>query len=295
MVKTKLITLLILLCSLNLGAQEYSWSTVPMDGSRVGASIPNRDNVDEALGTVRLIKYRAPKGEKYRVLQELVESFGGVYYAPNGKKYRGMVADVAKLMIEAQPALYSVKEKIGYADHDMLLSGPECELSNMIVDCIMSAVERETGRKVDAGLSNFGGIRTEIRKGDVILDHIVSMLPFKNHVCYVALKGSDLRSLFEQLASVKMEVVGGVKLVVEDGRLASAEINGEPLDDDKVYGLATIDFLLNGGDHIFASRNAQELIQTEVLIRDAVLQFIKELTDEGKPVGYKVDGRVKIL
>lgn len=273
MVKTKLIMLLILLCSLNLGAQEYSWSTVPMDGSRVGASIPNRDNVDEALGTIRFIKYRAP----------------------NGKKYRGMVADVAKLMIEAQPALYLVKEKIGYADHDMLLSGPECELSNMIVDCIMSVAERETGRKVDVGLSNFGGIRTEIHKGDVILDHVVSMLPFKNYVCYVALKGSDLRLLFEQLASVKMEVVGGVNLVVEDGRLASAEINGEPLDDDKVYGLATIDFLLNGGDHIFASRNAQELIQTEVLVRDAVLPFIKELTDEGKPVGYKVDGRVKIL
>lgn len=244
-----------------------------MDGSRVGATIPSTDNVRETLGYIH----------------------NGVYAAPNGKEYVGMVADVAKIMLDAQPVMAPVKEYLGYADKDMIKDYPESSLSNMIVDCMMTATQQVTGRKVDIGLVNFGGIRVDIHKGDVIMDDIMSMLPFKNKLCYVALKGSDVRYMVEKMAATNMQVLGGVRIKIVNHRIESFLVGGEPLDDEKVYGLATCDFLLNGGDGIQAARNAQELIVSDKLVVDAVLPYVRNLTAQGKTISYETDGRVQII
>lgn len=254
-------------------AQTYTWTQVPMDGSRVGATIPTAENVREALGSVE----------------------NGVYTAPNGRTYTGMVADVASIMLEAQQEMAPVKEYLGYASEDMICTYPESALSNMLADCIKSSAEEVFGRKVDVSMINFGGIRVDLYKGNIIMDDIMSMLPFKNYLCYVALKGSDLRAMFEKMASTRVQVFGGVRLTIKDRKLEEVLIGGEPLDDERVYGLATVDFLLNGGDDIFAARNARELIISEVLVRDTVLPYIRSLTARGKPVCYSIDGRVKII
>ena len=227
MVKAKVMLLLAAAClSLTAAAQSYDWKKIPADASRTGVSIPGTDNITEALGYMK----------------------NGVYVAPSGRRYRGTVANVAQILMEAQQEMAPVKAFVGRTDHEMLRDKPECELSNMIVDCLMARTEEATGKHVDVGLCNFGGIRVDFPEGDILMDDVMSMLPFKNHLCYVELKGKDLRALYEQLARDGMQVVGGVKLVVKDHKLVSATVGDKPLDDKKVYGLATIDFLLTGGD-----------------------------------------------
>ncbi len=253
-------------------SQDYVWESVPMDGSRAGTSIPRTDNIPQALGSVH----------------------GRRYCAPNGKVYRGGSAPaVAALMIDAQDDMAQVKEYIGNCPEGMVRRKPESELANMLVDRLMATVEAETGRKVDAGLLNFGGIRCDMPAGDVIMDDILSMLPFKNYICYVALKGADLQYLLDHMAEAKMQALGGMEVVVKDHKVVKALVGGKPIEKDRTYGLATIDFLLTGGDNIFAARNAVELIQTEILMRDAVLPYLRTLTAEGKAIGYHLDGRVK--
>ena len=268
------LSLLLAFCAFSLGAQEFDlkWERAHMDGSRTGVTAPNADNVVQALGTVK----------------------DGVYYAPNGKVFKGgSTPEVARLLIEAQPEMAFVKEYIGYSPKEVDRSRrPQNELSNLIVDRIMAKTQELTGKKVDVGISNFGGIRVDLPQGDVILDDILSMLPFENHLCYVQLKGSDLRALYEQFASTGMQVVGGCELVVKDRQLVSASIGGEPLDNDKLYGLATIDFLLDGGDEVHCAKNAVDLIITDTMVRDAVLPYMRELGAAGKPIEYHVDNRV---
>ena len=105
----------------------------------------------------------------------------------------------------------------------------------------------------------------------------------------------DIRALLEQLAATKWQVVGGARCVVKDGKLESVEIEGQPLDDNRVYGVATISFLLNGGDGLFVARNAKKLdIYPEYLI-DIMLPYVQELTAQGKPVEYSKDGRIQII
>ena len=112
----------------------------------------------------------------------------------------------------------------------------------------------------------------------------------------MALKGKDLRAILEQMAATRIQVLGGVRIEVSGGRLVSATIDGQPLEDDSIYGVATISFLLNGGDNLFVARNAVEIIDfddTDVI--DVMLGYVKSETAAGREISYSTDGRVKIL
>lgn len=252
----------------------FSWSRNVMDGSRTGVECPSADNAAEALGYVK----------------------GGKYFAPSGNVYRSRtVRKVAELVMAAQPAMAPVKKTVGYSPKVMKAEYPESALSNYFIDKLMIATEAISGRHVDVGIVNFGGIRVDMPQGDVLVDDILSMFPFKNRLVYVSLKGSRLREIFSGMAAHGFQVVGGVKLVAKDHKLVSAEIGGEPIDDDRTYGLATISFLLNGGDDMSLSKDVEEIVEYPVYIYDAMMDVISRETAEGKPIAYSRDGRVVIL
>ena len=122
-------------------------------------------------------------------------------------------------------------------------------------------------------------------KGDVILDDIKSMFPFKNNIVYIELPGKVLRSLFEKMAAGRFEAVGGVSIEVEDRKIVKAEIGGKPIDDDRMYAVATISFLLYGGAGLTLADGASDIVVYEdVSIADAVLEYVYSLTAEGKSI-----------
>jgi 2',3'-cyclic-nucleotide 2'-phosphodiesterase (5'-nucleotidase family) len=220
----------------------------------------------------------------------------GVYTSPNGTVFNGgSTPEVARLLIEVQPAMARLKEVIAYAPEPMVKHKPEDPLCNFIVDRLfadMSAIAARTGRKVDLAFTNRGGIRQDIAQGDVLLDDIVSMLPFANYLSYVQLEGRDLRNIFEFMAENGIQAVSGARIVIKDKKLVSVEIGGKPLDDDRLYGVATIDFLLDGGDGYKFARNAKDYLLTDIRIGDAVLADIRKMTAEGKELKYFTDGRI---
>ena len=251
-----------------LSAQEVeiSWGKEKIDGHRTGVVASNASNVEESMGTVS----------------------GRTYYAPNGRKFRkGTVRDVAKIMLDAQPAMAKVKQVIGYSTEVMERTYPECALYDWYIDELMRATADSSGRKVDIGFANRGGVRIDMPKGEIFLDDIMSMFPFKNNLCYVALKGKDVRVLLDQMASSTFQIIGGIKVVAKDGKIVSATIDGEPLDDEKVYGVATLNFLLDGGDGYKVANNALELIRCNGWLYDTMIPYVKSLTAAGKPVEFE--------
>ena len=265
----------LVLC-LGLSAQtvRIDWSKEATDGHRTGVVASNASNVEEAMGTV----------EK------------NIYYAPNGRKFRkGRVRDVAKVMLDAQPAMAQVKQVIGYSTDNMVREYPECALYDWYIEELMRATADSTGRKVDIGFANRGGVRIDMPKGEVFYDDIMSMFPFKNNLCYVALKGRDVRVLLDQMASRTFQILGGIKVVAKDGKILSATVNGEPLDDDKVYGVATLNFLLDGGDGYKVANNALEVVYAKGWLYDTMIPYVKSLTAAGKPIEYTNQHWITIL
>ena len=270
-----LFSVLIFFVAFTAGGQEYEWKHVQVDGSRTGCTAPSKDNVEEAIGTFKGCRYVAPSGKVYRK--------------------RSIVGKTARIVAEAQPAMARVKNVIAYSEEAMEAEYPESALSNWFVDLLMAEVEELAGKKVEVGITNFGGIRIDMPKGDVILDDMLSMFPFKNQLVYVEHKGEQIRKILEDMAADRFQVLGGVRVVAEGGKLVSAEIGGEPIDDDRIYGLATISFLLDGGDGLALSHDAVSVTTFEdVDVIDAVLKYVYAETEAGRPIKYQKDGRVII-
>jgi 2',3'-cyclic-nucleotide 2'-phosphodiesterase (5'-nucleotidase family) len=188
-----------------------------------------------------------------------------------------------------------VKDVIGYSPAVMEAYFPESALSNWFVDILMAKVEKLSGKKVDIGIANFGGIRVDMPQGDIILDDMLSMFPFKNQLVYVEHTGKEIRNILESMAAGRFQVLGGVRVVADGGKLVSAEIGGEPIDDDRIYGLATISFLLAGGDGLTLEQNARSVtVYKDVDVIDAILEHVYAETAAGRPIEYKADGRVVV-
>lgn len=267
--------ILLAVITVSASAQEYDWRHVQMDGSRTGCISPSKDNVEEALGRFK----------------------GGKYIAPDGTVHRrnSAKAKTARIVLAAQTKMARVKNVIAYSTEEMVVSYPESSLTNWFVDILMAKVEKLAGKKVDIGVVNFGGIRVDMPKGNVILDDMLSMFPFKNQLAYVEHSGKQIRNILESMAARRFQVLGGVRVVADDGKLISAEIGGEPLQDDKIYGLATISFLLDGGDGLTLGHEARSVtIFEEVDVIDAILEHVHAETAAGRPIEYKTDGRVQI-
>ena len=252
-----------------------TWEKVAIDGHRTGVTAPTADNVNEAIG--------------------VVDTLTGAYTAPNGKVFTdGCTPEVAALLINAQPAMAEVKEVIAFSNKAMEAHAPESELSNFVVDFLRAETARLVKKPVDFAITNFGGIRVDMPEGDVTLDDIRSMFPFNNKLCYVELKGEDLYNLINQLAERRIQCVSGVKMVVCNHKLESVEVGDKPIDPKKYYGVATVDFLLDGGDSLFVAKNARKLVMTDAIIGKSIEAYIRNLTAEGKAIDYSTDGRVVV-
>ena len=257
-------------------AQEYEWSSVEVDGSRTGCTAPSKENIDEAIGTFD----------------------GKTYVAPNDTRHKkgSAAAKTAKAVLAAQPKMARVKDVVAHTAGAWEKGYPESSLSNWLIDILIAKTAAIAGKPVHFGVTNFGGIRADMPQGEVILDDLLSMFPFKNYLVYLEHKGSTIRRIIEEMAATRVQVLGGVRVVIKNGKVESIEIDGEPLQDDKVYGVTTVSFLLNGGDGLFMAKDALSMTEYhDVNVIDAVLEFVAAETAAGRPLESKKDGRVTII
>ncbi|MCR5004059.1 MAG: 5'-nucleotidase C-terminal domain-containing protein [Bacteroidales bacterium] len=254
--------------------QSIEWTKLSVDASRTGVVPSSSDNVGQTVGTVKGCRYMSPNGKTFR---------------------RGVTKKVAGIVIDTQPAMAEVKQVVAHSDKEMVRHSPECELYDWYIDVLISETEAFTGDKIDVGLVNTGGIRVDMPEGDVLADDIMSMFPFKNKITVVTLTGARLREVVEEMASRKPEVIGGMRIVIKDRKLQKITVGGEPLDDDTVYKLVTIDFLLNGGDRFCLGENMIDVKITDKYVIDVMLPYVKRLTAEGKTINKTKDNRVTIL
>ena len=273
MVKAKLVVLIALAAVSCSRGPRMEWKRVPMDGSRTGVVPVNAENVDTALGT-----------------------FEDDYIAPNGTHFsEGATPEVAMLLMEAQPKMARLKQVVGHNARMMLnlRNQPDLPLGNLVADALRAKGSDYFGVPMDFAITNYGGIRIPMPEGAVTLDDIESMFPFKNYMCYAKVRGEGLQRLFAQLAKTQaFQPVSGARVKVKAHELVEAEVGGKPIDPKRLYNVATIDFLLSGGDQIAIGALAEDVILTPVLIRDVMLEYVQAMETKGKTIDYESDGRV---
>ena len=135
----------------------------------------------------------------------------------------------------------------------------------------------------DFALMNVGGIRQPMPEGAVTEGRILSMYPFSNKLMLIRIKGSDLIETFGIVAPKGGEAVSNAIRVVTDSqrRMTAVSIDGAPMDPERYYIVATIDYIAEGNDDMLPMARHEVLWQDEGELCLRVLSYVKRMTQMG--------------
>lgn len=179
---------------------------------------------------------------------------------------------------------------IGFSTKGLTKKQPESELGNFMTDCMKAMAEKKFGKHVDAAFVNYGGIRSYIPKGDISIGKIYELMPFDNLLVLQDLKGSVLLSFLNKIVERGSWPQSGLEIKLKDKKIASVTINGKPIEENTTYTIANTDYIANGGDDCEMLKGIP-MYNIGLLLRDIIIEFVQQLTKEGKPIDWKLDGR----
>jgi len=185
---------------------------------------------------------------------------------------------------------------IGHCPATMTSFAPQSPLSNFLTDLLLfssaSYLGKESQVRPDVSILNFGGIRAPIMAGDVTVGDIYAVSPFDNHLVFVMLKGSELKRVFDRFApKADKACFAGVNLRIAADGVSVQMPDGSPVLDDQVYTLVTLDFIAEGGDNILSDIVFEGKVLTDVVFREFIINEIRKLESQGKPVAATTDNR----
>ena len=202
---------------------------------------------------------------------------------------------------------------------ERIIRNLETNLGDLCADAYRTVLE------ADVGLVNGGGIRADIPAGDVTYGQIINVHPYSNQATSVRATGPQLLDALEMGArnnpgenggflqvsgmtyTIDTTIPSGVvtddkgNFVRVDGeyRVKDVTVNGEPLDVNKTYVVASHDYmLLDGGDGMVMFQG-DEVVKDRVMPDNQVLiQYIRDSlggsvgADYADPYGQ---GRITVL
>ena len=173
-------------------------------------------------------------------------------------------------------------EPIGYTQGG--LRQESTAMHNLLVDSWLWGYPQ-----ADVAISNVGGFRDDLCRGEITMGDVVGVFPFDNDLYDLTVKGSDILSI---LATHGMDIaVGGIrrdsggKVVLNDGTR---------LDPAKTYRLLTTDYMYGKRKYGLAHYDP-EPYPTSILWRQPVIDWITaQRTTPEKPVEGMIDDRARM-
>jgi 2',3'-cyclic-nucleotide 2'-phosphodiesterase (5'-nucleotidase family) len=158
-------------------------------------------------------------------------------------------------------------------------TGTQYPLGNLIADA-----HRWAG-KGDVGITNNGGIRTELRAGDATYGSLFEVQPFGNLLYSLTMTGVQLRGLLEQMLSKDRvnDHVSGLTIKYDPAKPAGSRIvsvtmaDGTPLSDARTYNVIMNDFLATGGEGYNAAGRATSSRSLDIVDLDALINYMATL------------------
>lgn len=186
--------------------------------------------------------------------------------------------------------------RLGTAPKALTRGRTQSTLGNFTADAYRAIGQKLTGRKIDISIMNNGGLRSDLAAGDVTIGTLYGIFPFENSIVVLDLKGSDLEQLVQANAGRKLDSWSGTQITLQmDGDRCFASkilVNGKPINPKRTYSICTIDYLAEGNSGMTALTQATNVQKTGILIRDAMIEYVRELDAKGLSVSAELDDRV---
>ncbi len=198
--------------------------------------------------------------------------------------------------IKAEQAIAEkgMDEVVGEAS--VFLSKENVDAQSLIGNMCTDATREEVG--ADFAFLNLGGVRGQIPVGPVTYRQVFDVMPFDNQIVSFMCNGAFLKKIIE------LRVAGGRHGLLVSGanvvynkqrpdmdRVTKLLINGKPWDPNKMYKVATTDFLMQGnaGLTFLTSVPEDQITNYQTNLRDGIVNYIKK----NSPIRTKIDDRWK--
>jgi 5'-nucleotidase len=183
---------------------------------------------------------------------------------------------------------------IGQSKVDIISSSTRAStINNFICDAILERTE------TDFAFVNLGDVSVNLFQGEITELDIVALCPYKRTLVILNVDGAFLQDLVESRISGFRPglAIGGGKVEFDidrpsKSRLTYFKVGDHPVYPKKDYRLVTTDYLVEGnaGFETLTHLDSTKVIYTEILLRDAVGDYIKRHTPLG-PNNVRLDER----
>lgn len=170
----------------------------------------------------------------------------------------------------------------------------ESTLGNLVADMQWEYSEKKFGHVVDISVINNGGLRNSLPEGDITVGNIFELSPFENFIYLLELSYSDVEKLANYVVKGKNLGIAGLNVESREGELYSFTIAGKEVEKGRVYTLAINDYLANGGDQMGFLIGLPRIVESDVLLREMLMDQMKEWTAEGKSIDAQIEERQKL-
>ncbi|PII52781.1 bifunctional UDP-sugar hydrolase/5'-nucleotidase [Serratia sp. OLHL2] len=145
---------------------------------------------------------------------------------------------------------------------------------------VMLAAQRERA-DADFAVMSGGGVRDSIESGDITYKNVLKVQPFGNTLVHVDMKGREVEQYLAVVANMKPDSgayaqFANVSLVADGKGVSEVKINGQPLQADKTYRMATLNFNALGGDGYPKLDGLPSYVNTGFIDAEVLKQYIEK-------------------
>lgn len=152
-------------------------------------------------------------------------------------------------------------------------------MANVTLELANPIFQQRENKSIDICLLNHGGIRSTIPKGNVTARTAFSIMPFENSVIIVGLNGLQIKELAAYIIREKKpHPLTGLKIfITKDFEITKIEVNEKPIEDSKIYYVATSDYLSNGGDSMTFFTESILKYDLDYKLRNVFIDYFKKV------------------
>lgn len=184
---------------------------------------------------------------------------------------------------------------IGTAGRTLTKGKPQSLLSNFTADAVFDYASG-LWQPVDFAVMNIGGIRGILNQGPITTGNMYEIFPFDNRIVLLELPGKAVEEFFDSIAKREGESLSkNIEVVIKDQTVRSLKIGGKAIDRNRIYLVATVDYLAEGNDRMEALTKAVKVTDSNILLRDALIEHIKKQTAGNKAIDSNLDNRITVL
>ncbi|WP_343697685.1 5'-nucleotidase [Flavobacterium sp.] len=154
-----------------------------------------------------------------------------------------------------------------------------CLLADACVERGNLVFKKRENKTIDLCLLNHGGIRATLPKGNVTTRSAFEIMPFENNLVVLGLKGEQVEEITAYIIKEKKaQPLSGMTFTIgKDNKAKNIMVQGKPLDLNKIYYVATNDYLANRGDNMNFFGKSVEKYDLNYKLRNVLIDYFKEV------------------